>query len=82
MAVYIDKIHMVADTLQELHQFAAEIGLARMWFHGVRKGHPHYDLGNSYKATKFYRNVAVHKGAIEVSSKEILLKSKSLAKPI
>ena len=42
--VYVDRVHMVADSLKELHSFAEKIGLKRHFFEGVRKGHPHYDL--------------------------------------
>ena len=54
MAVYIDKLrnwgwrlgpscHLIADTNEELHAFAAEIGLKRQWFQAKASG-PHYDL--------------------------------------
>lgn len=70
--VYTDKIHLVADTLSELHDFAKKIGLKRSYYHGVRKGHPHYDLLGKKKV------IAVENGAIVISSKELLLISKSL----
>lgn len=35
--------HLVADTLDELHRFAAEIGLKRAWFQD-RASYPHYDV--------------------------------------
>lgn len=44
--VFTDGVHMVANTVEELHEFAESIGLKRHFFHGVRKGHPHYDLTN------------------------------------
>lgn len=44
--IYTDGIHLVADTLDELHKFANSIGIKRNYFHGLRKGHPHYDLTN------------------------------------
>jgi len=34
--------HLCADTLEELHAFAARIGLRREWFQ--EKSSPHYDL--------------------------------------
>ena len=73
MAVYVDALfpcvknmkwrydkscHLVADTVEELHVFAASIGLRRSWFQG--KSLPHYDL------TKNKRAQAVKTGAIEV----------------
>ncbi len=50
--------HMIADTADELHDFAATIGLKREWYHdGIR--YPHYDLTASRRAA------AVEAGAIE-----------------
>lgn len=40
--IYTDTIHLVADTISELHEFAWQMGLTV--FHGVKKGHPHYDV--------------------------------------
>ena len=71
--VYTDKIHLVADSLDELHLFAKSIGLKRHFYEGVRKGHPHYDLTNKYILTK-----ALDAGAIIVNSREILRISKLL----
>lgn len=36
--------HLTADTLDELHAFAAKIGLKRSWFQVSKSGIPHYDL--------------------------------------
>lgn len=68
--VYTDGIHMVADTLTELHLFALKIGVKRCWYHGFRKNHPHYDLmGNKL-------DLALSKGAIKVCSKKVVEISK------
>jgi hypothetical protein len=72
--IYTDNIHMVADSLQELHEFAFKIGLKLWFFHGVRKGHPHYDLTN-----ELIRAKALEAGAIVVRSREILAKSKEMS---
>lgn len=72
--VYVDKVHMVADTLTELHAFAEKIGLKRSYFEGVRKGHPHYDLTN-----KSIMQKALDNGAEVVSSKKIVEISHKLA---
>lgn len=73
MAVYVDEIvvwpgakgifamgscHLTADTLDELHAFAAKVGMKREWFqdHALC---PHYDL------TRARRKAAVKLGAIE-----------------
>ncbi len=42
--IYTDKIHVVADTLEELHKWAKDNKLNRNWFEGTSKCHPHYDI--------------------------------------
>jgi len=74
--VYTDKVHLVADSLEELHNFAISIGLKRHFFEGVKKGHPHYDLTN-----KIILDKALSAGASIVSSKEIVKTSHTLVKP-
>lgn len=57
--------HLVSDnSLEELHEFAAELGLRREWFQ--MKSIPHYDLtGSVYE-------LAIERGATLVSSREIV----------
>jgi hypothetical protein len=57
--------HLVSDhSIEELHQFAEGLGLRREWFQ--RKSVPHYDLtGEHYE-------LALERGAILVSSREIV----------
>lgn len=55
--------HLTADTLEELHAFAAKIGMRRSWFQD-HKLCPHYDL------TPARRAVAVKLGAIEEGAME------------
>lgn len=57
--------HLVSDaSLDELHDFAARLGLRREWFHA--KSVPHYDLtGEVY-------DLAIEFGAVLVSSREIV----------
>jgi hypothetical protein len=57
--------HLVSDSsLDELHEFAAGLGLRREWFQ--QKSVPHYDLtGRHYE-------MALERGAILVSSREIV----------
>lgn len=77
MAVYVDNpihqlgrmkmCHMVADSLQELHQMADRIGVARRHFQQPPAARlPHYDI------CKAKRAAAVQLGALEVSSKRIV----------
>ncbi len=55
MAVYVDEAiwrwqgrtwcHLLADDIDELHRFAADMGLHRISYQGPPKtGNPHYDL--------------------------------------
>jgi len=58
--------HLATDgTLDELHEFAARIGLPRVAFHAAAK-HAHYDLRPAY------RERAIAEGAIAVTSKELV----------
>jgi hypothetical protein len=36
--------HLYADTADELHAFAARLGMRRAWAHVSHRGTPHYDL--------------------------------------
>ena len=79
MTVYIDQYpewlgvpakwrgggHLFGSDLEELHQFAADIGLQRRWFQTGKSGFPHYDL------TKNKRRQAIAAGAVEVPAGEI-----------
>ncbi len=75
MTIYIDDIqnypsgrwcHMATDgDIEELHAFAARLGLKRMWFQQHRLV-PHYDLRPSKAA------LAKELGAQQVSSKTLL----------
>lgn len=59
------RYHLAADSLGELHDFAAAIGVARCWFHaGARR--PHYDI------TAPQRDAALKAGALPVSSRELV----------
>lgn len=55
--------HMVADSLEELHEFAHELGLKPQWFQGGTFT-PHYDVN------KTKRRLAVEKGAKEITQRE------------
>lgn len=63
--------HMVSDTSEaELHEFAARIGLSRSWAQLRPKASAaHYDLTASRRAA------AVKAGAVEVSSRELVLRN-------
>ena len=57
--------HLMIDggDVEELHAFAAKIGMKRSWFHDS-KGAPHYDL------TPTRREAAVRAGAVFVPARE------------
>jgi hypothetical protein len=75
MSVYVDQAennlgrmkmaHMVADTLDELHAMADQVGLKRKWFQD-NPDHPHYDLCQSKK------RLAISLGAIEINSRQLV----------
>lgn len=55
--------HLVADSIQELHEFAASIGLPASAFHR-RARHPHYDV------TAGQRRHALQHGAAAISTRD------------
>ena len=77
MAVYVDAAiwhwagrrwcHMLADDVEELHGFAARLGVHRLLYQGPpRTSAPHYDI------TSFERERALRLGAIACSRAEIV----------
>lgn len=54
--------HLMADSLDELHQFAQSIGLKREWFHS----------GDHYDVTRGKRFVAIRTGAKKVTTTEMV----------
>lgn len=72
MAVYVDNAtisfrrmimcHMFADSLSELHDMAARIGMRRQWFQPF--SFPHYDVAKGRRA------MAVKFGAVEVDRRQ------------
>lgn len=81
MAVYVDRAcvewrghkwcHLLADTLAELHAFAAQLGVRRASFQGHTK-YPHYDL------PEHLRTEALRLGAIAVGRREIIFAARRL----
>lgn len=73
MSVYVDQeknsfgrmkmCHMVADSLDELHEMAGKLGLKRSWFQGKKL--PHYDVSMSKRAQ------AIELGAISIDRKQL-----------
>jgi hypothetical protein len=81
MTVYVDNVkikwagnewcHLVADTLDELHEFAYLLGLKRKWFQGSAS-YPHYDI------TVTCRMKAISFGATVGSRKQIISCAKKM----
>lgn len=81
MAIYVDFVriefkghqwcHMLADTLQELHEFAALIDVDKRLFHR-NASYPHYDV------TVQMRETAIEYGAIPADRKKIIECAKRL----
>lgn len=75
MSVYVDNerndfrgmkmCHLVADTLDELHEFADKLHLRREWFQ-PDVNMPHYDISQGK------RRLAVNYGAIEVNRMQLV----------
>jgi hypothetical protein len=57
---HVASCHMVADTLEELHDMALRIGMKHSWFQG-KASTPHYDL------TGDRRKAALDRGAIALN---------------
>jgi len=60
------RYHLMADSVAELHRFAAACGINRCWFHHTR-GYPHYDI------TDVQRLVAAARGARLVTARDLVL---------
>lgn len=81
MPVYVDNLrdygwhrgpscHLIADSVDELMEFAESIGLRREWFQP--KSSPHFDL------TAEGRKVAVENGAIEINQRDLVKKLREI----
>jgi hypothetical protein len=59
--------HLIADSDEELHRFAARMGMRRQWFQfkAGRPHHAHYDLPERA------RDEAVANGAVEVTWRQL-----------
>jgi len=65
--------HLVADDIQELHDFAVKLGLKREWFQNHRI-QPHYDI------TVSKREKAIKLGAISIETKQMAERVESILK--
>ena len=62
--------HLIADSVEELIEFAESMGLRREWFQA--KSTPHFDLTVDARAT------AVSMGAIELTNRQLIAKIREL----
>ena len=63
--------HLIADSIEELHEFAKRVGMRREWFQNDSRL-PHYDL------TAKRRAVAVRLGAVEIDRRQFVNKMREL----
>lgn len=81
VAVYVDGLrdygwrhgpscHLIADSIEELIEFAESIGMRREWFQA--ESTPHFDLTAEGRAS------AVAIGAIELTNRELIAKIREL----
>lgn len=81
MAVYVDNLrdygwrhgpscHLIADSVEELLEFAVSMGLKPEWFQP--KSSPHFDL------TVEGRGIAVRHGAVEIDQRQLVRKLREL----
>lgn len=76
MSVYVDgaanqygrmkMCHMLADTVQELKDMAAKIGVDLKWIQSSRRGIAHFDICQAM------RKKAVAAGAIEIDNRKLV----------
>lgn len=68
---YTQWCHMVSDTsAEELHEFAARLGLKRSWSQERPKASAHH-----YDLTPAKRIMAVRLGAVEVTARELVMRN-------
>jgi len=83
MAVYVDNLrdygwrhgpscHLIADSVEELMEFAVAIGLRPEWFQS--RSTPHFDL------TADGRKLAVEHGAVQLDQRQLVAKIRELRK--
>ncbi|WP_347988072.1 DUF4031 domain-containing protein [Methylomonas sp. AM2-LC] len=81
MAVYVDNVqvvwrgrqwcHLVADSTEELHEFAKKLGMKQIWFQRTAS-YPHYDITMEVRAR------ALKLGAIEGNRIQVITCARKL----
>lgn len=79
--IYIDRpreikgemcCHMVADTLEELHEYALHLGILRRFFQNENGLHPHYDVWG-FALSQVEKRAENEDGVMFVSDNDLLL---------
>lgn len=81
MAVYVDNLrdygwrhgpscHLIGDSVEELIEFAVELGMKSEWFQP--KSSPHFDLNTNG------REIAIKNGAIPLDQREFVAKLREI----
>jgi hypothetical protein len=68
---WTESCHLIADSLDELHDFAKRIGVKRAWFQSDSRL-PHYDLNKNRRA------MAVKMGVTEIDRRQFVSKMREL----
>lgn len=69
-----DGIHVTStSSIEELHRWAAIHGISRRRYHGLKKGHPHYDLPLYLATAAFQRDLK------QVTGRDVLAAAKAIA---
>ena len=86
MAVYVDNMqagfgrmtmcHMIADTTEELLNMCDKIGVQRKWIQDYGTSREHFDICLSK------RKLAIKHGAIEITMRELALKTRNRKPPL
>jgi len=67
--IYTDNVHLMGDSLRELHTFAQSVGLRREWFQD-HPHHPHYDITTPRKLRKILSKDTV----VRINTRQLLEK--------
>ena len=74
---YNQACHLKADTEEELHAFAEQLGLKREWFQDhINPAYKHYDL------TASKRVIAIQRGAIPLTWREMVKKTNEMRESV
>ncbi len=77
--IYTDGIHLIGESIDEIHAFAKSIGLKKCWFHHrVDRLRPHYDLVNKKRLPLIdshgekFSDKAIRYGALKIGTRKLI----------